>query len=138
MTDEVGRALGRIENIAAMLGGDAKYGHGPATVMDPASFTTLLAYRPEDTVRIGHVHVRVDAAMDWLIDADTHGCIPLVADDCRLGRIATRSLAKVMPGAVPAPKHAAVLRARMDLIDAERALETATRTETAALLAIAA
>ncbi len=138
MPPEIGRALDRIGNVAAMLGGDARYGDGPATVMDPASFTGLLAFRPEDTVCIGHAHARVDAVMDWLIDADTHACLPFVTDDCRLGKIPAKSLARTMPGAKLAPKHAAVLRARVDLVDAERSLEAATRHETAALLAIAA
>ena len=138
MLSEIGRAVGTIGNTAAMLGGDAKYGDAPATVMDPSSFTGLLAFQPEDTVCVGHVHVRVDAAMDWLIDADTHGCLPFITDDCNLGKIPAKSLTKAMPEAKLAPKHAAVLRARVDLLDAERSLEAATRQETAALLAIAA
>jgi hypothetical protein len=138
MIDTIGTAYGRVERIDALLGGGARYGGEGATVMDPAGFIALLALTMDDLVVVGHVHLTVAEALDWLIHADTHASIPFVSDDGQTGMIPLRSLARTMPQARLAPTYANAFRARVDRIDAERALGAAADAETRALLALAA
>ena len=138
MRTEIGKPYGRVDRIDALLGGSAAYKGQAATIMDPSSFIALLGLTMEDLVAVGHVHMTVAETLDLLIHADTHASLPFVSDDGLTGIVPVRSLAKAVPQAKLAPLHAAAFRARVDRIDAERALGQAADAETRALLALAA
>lgn len=137
MRIDVGKPYGRVDRIDALLGGGERHKGQAATLFDPSSMIALLAYTMDDLVTLGHVHMTVAETMDLVIHADNHASIPFVTDDGQTGIVPVRSLTKAMPQAKLAPLHAAAFRARVDRIDAEKALGAAVDAETRALLALA-
>lgn len=140
--NDIGQILATYPSVAAVpsvsLRPEGSAAGGGFSVLDPSSFKPLLALAADDRVFVLGLTLGVTQAMDWLIDLDRRGLVPIVTEEGHLGGIPPKSLRRRSPGTALRPEIAAAFRARIDRWDTEKALAAAIGADTDALLKLAA